>query len=269
MKGKYYYQVFFTLLIAVSSCLLTASFRAGVTEKAIPIDAEEEAFEPLGYIVRSSFSGMEFPFEPAFMVLNLAGDDEFILSSYRDHEIQEEVLAFFQSLTGSREVADIILFYASIYNIPPALAFSLCAEESGYNPRAYNRNENETVDRGLFQLNSATFPKLEVDDFYDPAKNVRYGLSHLRWCLDTAGTDVAALAMYNAGERRVSSVGTPRKTLDYVSRILKRQQKIEGLFMAEYIRFARPEIAERDNDDKNRTPFRFKLLMPLGGSRGL
>ncbi|WP_461249086.1 transglycosylase SLT domain-containing protein, partial [Treponema sp. R6D11] len=99
------------------------------------------------------------------------------------------MLVFFHGLTGSREIAEAILFNASACNVPPALAFSLCAEESGYNPRALNRNRNETVDRGLFQLNNASFPKLKIEDFYDTGVNARHGLLHLRWCLNTAGTE--------------------------------------------------------------------------------
>jgi soluble lytic murein transglycosylase-like protein len=168
-------------------------------------------------------------------------------------------------MTGSREVAEAILSNASVCNVAPALAFSLCAEESDYNPRALNRNKNETVDRGLFQLNNASFPKLKIEDFYDTGVNAQYGLSHLRWCLNSAGTEIAALAMYNAGETRVRSAGTPKSTLDYVSRILNRQRKIEGLFADYYYRIVEErnvpvELAE----EKEKVFFRFSLLAPLG-----
>ena len=83
----------------------------------------------------------------------------------------------------------------------------------------------------------------------------------MRWCLNSAGTEVAALAMYNAGHARVHSVGTPKSTLDYVSRILRRQRRIEELFMAEYTRIARTE----SGDKETKTPFRLSLLTPLGG----
>ena len=237
MKGNYLYSIFCILLIAVSCCFFTASFKAGEDLVSSQLEAEAATSGPTGYIVRSSLTEGESPFGSAFIILSVDGDEELILAAFRNQLLREEVLTFFEGITGSREVADLILFYCSIYDIPPALAFSLCAEESGYHIRAYNRNQNETVDRGLFQLNSASFPKLNVEDFYNPATNVRYGLAHLRWCLETAGTDVAALAMYNAGETKVRSVGAPKKTLDYVSRILKRQRKIEGLFMAEYVKF--------------------------------
>ena len=269
MKGKYYYRIFCALLMAVSCCFFAASFNPANGEALPPINPGVAALETPENEVPASVSESGPSFGPAF-VLNMDGEEELILASYRNQALRDEVLAFFGGITGSEDVADLILFYSSIHNIPPALAFSLCAEESAYNPQAYNRNQNETVDRGLFQLNSASFPKLSVDDFYDPAKNVRYGLSHLRWCFDTAGTEVAALAMYNAGEARVSSTGTPRKTLDYISRILRRQRKIEGLFMAEYLRFAQQGNMETVSSERaGEMPFRLNLLTPLGGHRKL
>jgi soluble lytic murein transglycosylase-like protein len=201
--------------------------------------------------------------KPALLILNIEEGQDLILSSYRDPALQGEVLAFFENLSGSADVAKAILSNAAAFDIPPALAFSLCKEESAYNPRAINQNRNDTIDRGLFQLNSASFPQLAVEDFYNLNVNARYGLSYLRWCLDTAGTEVAALAMYNAGCNRVHSAGTPKATLDYISRILSRQRKIEDDFLVEYARIvciAPPEIVE----ESEKTPFRLSLLTPLG-----
>ena len=195
------------------------------------------------------------------LLLNMEQGPDFILASYRDPALLEWVTAFFRDLCGSREIAELILSNAAEFGVSPSLAFSLSWEESRYNTRAFNRNRNNTVDRGLFQLNSASFPNLEEEDFYDPGINTRYGIAHLRWCLDNAGTEVAALAMYNAGHHRIHSGGTPRSTLDYVSRILRRQHKIEELFLDEYIRFTE----ERLNAEKRGRPsFRLSLLTPLG-----
>ena len=203
--------------------------------------------------------------KPVVFALNLDGDEDLIISAYRDPELREEVLAFFEEITGSYEVAEVILANAHVLEIPPALAFSLCAEESEYKVRAFNRNQNNTVDRGLFQLNSSSFPKLEPEDFFDPIVNTWHGLSYLRWCLDMAGTDVAGLAMYNAGITRVRQVGTPKTTLDYISRILDRQRKIEERFIAEYVRIVdnRSDIIEII-EEKEKAPLRLSLLKPLG-----
>jgi hypothetical protein len=124
------------------------------------------------------------------------------------------------------------------------------------------KNRNLTVDRGLFQLNNASFPQLKEEQFFNPELNSRYGLSHLRWCLDTAGTEVAGLAMYNAGTNRVRSGGTPKMTLDYISRILDRERQIEDLFLAEYERITRIEAEEEIPPEK--PGIRLSLLSPLG-----
>ena len=245
-------------MIFGSCSFFPAAFKIGELKFSSPPDHAQiaEAEEEQG----------ETFLKPAFLVLNMEEGQDIILCSYRNPELQEDVLTFFQGITGSLDVAKVILFNASALEVPPALAFALAAEESGYNPDAYNRNRNDTVDRGLFQLNSASFPQLEIYDFYDPEENARHGLSHLRWCMDIAGTEVSGLAMYNAGATRVSSLGTPKHTLDYVSRILNRQRKIEELFQAEYLRFVEEKNIEVELPvEIEKTSLRFSLLTPLGG----
>jgi hypothetical protein len=191
------------------------------------------------------------------------GRPDFILGSYRDKASRDWVVGFFAQMTGSGELAAAVLANAVDFDIPPALAFALCWEESRYNPRAVNReNRNETVDRGLFQLNNESFPNLKERDFFNLSINAWYGLSHLRWCLDNAGTEVAGLAMYNAGTGRVRSNGTPKNTLDYISRILKQQRKIEELFLADYSLHVAALEAEKE---EKKPGFRLSLLSPLGG----
>jgi soluble lytic murein transglycosylase-like protein len=160
-----------------------------------------------------------------------------ILTYYRNDSNRAEVLAFFSALVQSTEIAASILDSADRFDIPPALAFALCWGESRFNLWAVNRaNRNRTIDRGLFQLNNESFPALQEADFFDPRVNSYYGMAHLRWCLDSGGSDLAGLAMYNAGTNRVNAGTTPRHTLDHVSRILEFRKGIEELFQAEYVR---------------------------------
>ena len=109
------------------------------------------------------------------------------------------------------------------------------AGETKDNPNAVNTNSNTSIDRGLFQLNSNSFPNLTEADFYNPKTSAKYGLSHLRFCLDTAGNEIAALAMYNAGTKRVRSNGTPQMTLNYVSGIINYRNGLEELFTNQVI----------------------------------
>jgi hypothetical protein len=167
-----------------------------------------------------------------------------IVECYRDKALQGTVIAFFAEFTGSEEVARAVLAQADAFDISPALAFSLAWEESRYNTRAESReNDNQSVDRGLFQLNSYSFPELGEEDFFNPETNARCGMSYLRWCLDTSGSEVPALATYNAGLRRVTTGGTPKRTLDYISRVLQLKNGIEALFESKCPREA-PAVAE-------------------------
>ena len=224
------------LLFALGGDKAAASFKKSElsAEKAvqsIPIsrkDSEGEAPEAL-----------------APLVLNLQESPSLILSAYRDPVLEKAVILFFEDLIGYRRVAEVILLYSSEFDVSPALAFALSWEESRYNSKAINHNKNDTVDRGLFQLNNASFPQLPIDDFYDPAISARYGISHLRWCLDATSSEVAALAMYNAGMSRISSSGAPKHTLNYVSRILKRERSIDALFEERFpVEYAYPAMQE-------------------------
>ena len=100
--------------------------------------------------------------------------------------------------------------------------------ESSYRIRAVHHNP-DTVDRGLFQLNSRSFPRLSEKEFFDPYINARYGLAHLRYCLGVGESEVIALAMYNAGIHGVTR-GTPFSTLKHVARIVEYKGELEDRF---------------------------------------
>jgi soluble lytic murein transglycosylase-like protein len=198
---------------------------------------------------------------------------DLVMECYRNTASREDVIGFFSELTGSKEVALAILAEADAFDISPALAFSLAWEESRYKPHAESKqNGNLSVDRGLFQLNSYSFPELSETDFFNPRINARCGLSHLRWCLETGGSEISALAMYNAGLRRVSTGGTPKRTLDYISRILVLRENIETLFEIERprepvltaeqkaSRSSAPSIAEEEKPPREPRGF-FRVLL--------
>jgi hypothetical protein len=191
---------------------------------------------------------------------------DMMLELYREPEVRDRIVEFFEKICASREIAVAILANADTYNVAPALALALAWEESRLNPRAINsKNRDESVDRGLFQLNNRSFPRLETHSFFNPALNAKYGISHLRHCLDTGGTEVAALAMYNAGTVKVRSAGTPKTTLDYVSRILDTKKKIENRFHELAITFEKPIIEESSETMAEAKPERQRLvpLIPL------
>ena len=84
-------------------------------------------------------------------------------------------------------------------------------------------------------MNNSSFPKIPEIDFYSADVSARYGLSHLRFCLNTAGNEIAALAMYNAGTGSVKKNSTPQITLNYISQIENYRASIEELFAVEVL----------------------------------
>ncbi|MDR1586632.1 MAG: lytic transglycosylase domain-containing protein [Treponema sp.] len=173
-----------------------------------------------------------------------ANENNLIQEMYRNPNSQNWVIEFFTEVCGSPEIALLILANADAFNIPPALAFALAWEESRFNPNAVNaKNRDESVDRGLFQLNNRSFPNIEAQTFFNPKISAWYGMGHLRYCLDSGGSEIAALAMYNAGTGRIRSQGAPKQTLDYIHRIFESRDRIESDFELRVLRKLESGIA--------------------------
>jgi len=223
-------QVFAIILLASTTAFISIS--CGNEAQAFHPDIDSE-------IVRlAALSPSEIP---GFMQ-NLDRSD-IISEYYRDPATKQIVIQFFGELTHSDRIAAIILENADRYGVPPGLAFALAYEESKFKVNAVNDN-GDSLDRGIFQLNSKSFPDLGPSEVFDPAVNARYGLAHLEFCLRTGGNEVAALAMYNAGSRRVTKDGTPRRTLDYIFRISKYEENIASLFAAKIVAQDRIRVAK-------------------------
>lgn len=163
---------------------------------------------------------------PAETTIHVYPDQDLSLILYRRPESREAIIDFYTTVTAKREIAELILHYADLHEVPASLAFSLAYAESRFVPTAINRNSS-SVDRGLFQLNSRSFPKMSEAEFYDPRINTDTGIGYLRYCLDVGENSVVALAMYNAGRTRVTEQGAPKMTLDYIAKILDFQEDLE------------------------------------------
>jgi len=159
---------------------------------------------------------------------------DIIADFYLQGDTKKAVVEFFSALTKSRMVATAILENAVENEIPAGLAFAIAYEESRFNPKALNENATST-DRGLFQLNSLTFPEMSDAEAFDPVYNSREGVKYFKHVLDIAGNEVSALAMYNAGRTRVSKTGAPVTTLSYISRVLNYEKNIDSLFTAKVV----------------------------------
>ncbi len=163
--------------------------------------------------------------------------DDTELVFYRNTDTRSYVEWFYTQVTGNREVALAILDAAAQFNVSPSLAFALAYTESKYVTDATHENVNGSIDRGLFQLNSYSFPKLTEDEFFDAATSAYYGMSHLNYCLEASSSQIAGLAMYNAGRNKVNGDRTPQSTLNYISKILEYKEKIDSKFSTEILAF--------------------------------
>ena len=170
-------------------------------------------------------------------ISDISSVEDKILALYRNAQSRPAVEWFYSRITASREIAQAILEFADKNEISPNLAFAVAYVESRYKTSAKNENENKTVDRGLFQLNSATFTQLSEEEFYNPRISAKYGLSHLRYCIDVAGNEITGLAIYNAGAARVKNNNTPQKTLNYVAKITNYRNRLESQFAGEVLAF--------------------------------
>ncbi len=163
-----------------------------------------------------------------------AGEDT-ALSLYRHPSSRSAVEWFYLHVTGSRETAIPILEEADKNDIPLSLAFALAYTESRYKANAINRNRNASIDRGLFQLNNKSFPQLKEEEFFNPKVSAKYGMSHLKFCIGSAGNEISGLAMYNAGTTKVRQNLTPQSTLNYVGKIMSYRERLDRLFAEEVL----------------------------------
>jgi soluble lytic murein transglycosylase-like protein len=120
-----------------------------------------------------------------------------------------------------RKIFDLVMKMAPQFQVEPQLALAIIAAESNFNSLALSPKNAQ----GLMQLIPTTSERFRVSNPFDPAQNIRGGLTYLRWLLAYFQGDVALVAAaYNAGEGAVERHrGVPPylETRAYVQRILK------------------------------------------------
>jgi len=120
-----------------------------------------------------------------------------------------------------RHILKLVKKLAPRYQIDTQLALAIIAAESNFDEQA----QSEKKAQGLMQLIPETSERFNVRNPFDPAQNIRGGLTYLRWLLAYFQGDVALVAAaYNAGEGKVDRYkGVPpyRETQRYVKRILR------------------------------------------------
>ncbi len=118
-----------------------------------------------------------------------------------------------------RSYEDLIERYAEQQGVEAALVKAVMRVESCFDHRAVSR----VGARGLMQLMPGTAADLGVSDSFDPAQNIRGGVTYLRLMLDRFGNNQKlALAAYNAGPGAVTKhQGVPpfKETQAYVEKV--------------------------------------------------
>ena len=124
-------------------------------------------------------------------------------------------------LIAPQRIFDLVMKMAPQFKVEPQLALAIISAESNFNVQALSPKNAQ----GLMQLIPETSERFNVKNPFDPAQNIRGGLTYLRWLLAYFEGDVALVAAaYNAGEGKVERYrGVPpyQETRAYVQRILK------------------------------------------------
>jgi len=121
---------------------------------------------------------------------------------------------------GNPVYEPLIRQHASNQGVRPDLVRAVIQVESAFNPKAVSPKGA----MGLMQLMPATARELGVVDPFNPAENIRAGVTYLRRLLDRYDdNEQLALAAYNAGPTAVDRYGSKvppyKETRDYVQKI--------------------------------------------------
>jgi soluble lytic murein transglycosylase-like protein len=149
-----------------------------------------------------------------------------LLTLYRDDRLRPLVVEYYANLSGDRAVSLAILETCDEMGLDPSLAFAMAWNESKFNPHAVNYNPT-TMDRGLFQLNSRTFSRLDRKTVFDARSNAHHGLAFFKQILDKLGTEEKALGYYNSGIGMLTDRALPRSTQAYVKKVLADRERMD------------------------------------------
>jgi hypothetical protein len=104
-----------------------------------------------------------------------------------------------ETAEASETIPEMIKRIAREQGVDPELAYRVAKCESGFNPKARNINSPDSIDRGLFQINSKYHPEVTDGQADDPEFATRWFCTavkqgHIDWwnaskaCWDTAIT---------------------------------------------------------------------------------
>lgn len=159
----------------------------------------------------------------------------------KSFQLQELERQFYTTLTGDIKIVDMVISY-NRGRMSLDVLFAMMEKESSFNIYAINTNVDDdtgivlSVDRGLFQLNSLSYPELSESDFFNLDINIPTGIGHIASDYAWAKRNLKiALYAYNAGRTKVEENRVPSCTYDYAEYIVQRSSEI-ALAKKQFIR---------------------------------
>lgn len=120
------------------------------------------------------------------------------------------------------------------YGIPVDVLKAVAKTESGFNPKALNKNANGTYDIGLMQINSAWLPKLEgygltEESLHDACTNLKVGAWILSNNAKKLGWNWNAIGAYNVGCAKLDATECGRRRNKYAWKVHTAMNKVGDL----------------------------------------
>jgi len=138
----------------------------------------------------------------------------------RERESFEKVLEEVSSGKNTTSIPALVEKASLKYGIPKEILMAIISIESGFNPRAYNKNKDGTEDRGLMQVNyqhnlslMKEYGITDPEQLYDPELNIEIGARILYENYKRFGNWVMAIKAYN---------GLKADNWDYVRKVLSK-----------------------------------------------
>lgn len=121
----------------------------------------------------------------------------------------------------------LVLQYAAIYNISPALALAVIKVESNFKVDA--RSHKNAI--GLMQLHRPVFESYSEKELYSVDTNIKLGMAHLAEMRDKCvhKADFTYLTCFNAGLGNAKKIKHP-KDGPYYRKVMQMYEKLKGFF---------------------------------------
>ena len=157
------------------------------------------------------------------MSINLLAYSCYTPKEFKNSEVTKK-LSYTEVYTTILEcddtVVNIALNLSKKYSVDRNLVFALIRVESNFDSNAVNYNKNGSVDRGLCQLNSNSFPELSNAQFFNEYVNISKSVEYMSFLLSMYNNDEKmAIYAYNCGFNRVNAGNVPNSTKGYFKKI--------------------------------------------------